>query len=121
MGRPLPGGAVNASREERTVYGVDPRGWALFAALSAVAQRGLNGTAGGVYGTAKGAPEATWNGDLGRPVQSFLGQAALGRLGLAQPIPDGGAAQLVNELSSGPLQDPAMRIFAARLRRGAWQ
>lgn len=119
MGRPLPP-AVNATRREEVVYGVDPRGWAMFAALSAVAQRGLNGGNGGVYAGDKGSPERSWNGDLGRVVQPFLGQAALGRLGLAQPIPDG-TAQLVNELSAGPLTDPAMRIFAARLRRGAWQ
>lgn len=113
----MPGrrGAINAVPQRVVGYAPDPRGGDLFGSLSAVLQRGLSGHTGTVHAGDRGSPEASFNGDLGRPLQAFFGAAALGvgKPGVAQPN------DLAHGLSTDTLNDPGLRIFAARARRQA--
>lgn len=111
-------GAINAVGQRVTGYAPDPRGSDLFGSLSAILQRGISGHTGTIYKGDRGSPEATFNGDLGRNLQGFTGAAALALYGAAKPS----TAQpndLVHAVSNDTLNDPALRIFAARARRQA--
>lgn len=108
--------APNAVSGRVTDYAPDARGTSLFGALSEMAQRGISGHSGVIHPGDKGCPEGSFNGDLGRPVQAFMGAAALALYGAAKPS----VAQsndLVHAISTDTLDDAPFRIFAARARR----
>jgi hypothetical protein len=111
-------GAINAVPAHVIGYAPDPYGANLFGSLSAVLQRGISGHTGTIATGDRGAPEASFNGDLGRNLQHFTGAAALALYGTAKPA----YAQpndLVHAVSTDTLNDPALQIFAARARRQA--
>ena len=111
-------GAINAVPHHVTDYAPDPRGGDLFGSLSAILQRGMSGHTGTIARGDRGAPEATFNGDLGRNLQGFTGAAALALYGAAKPS----TAQpndLAHAISNDTFNDPALAIFAARARRQA--
>ena len=108
-----PPGAPNKVRQSVVDYAPDARGTNLFGSLSAVLQRGMSGHEGSVYAGDRGAPEASFNGDTGRPMQQFFGAAALGTIKPVNQQPN----DLAHSLGTDTLNDPALRIFAARARR----
>ncbi len=101
--------ATNARLVPVVEYGTDPRGWAMFHALSGVLQRGISGR----EGTRVLERGAQWNG-YAAPPQQFTGVAPLGN---ARPVV-GRSSDLADERAAGPLNDLALSIFADRLRRG---
>lgn len=105
MGRHI-AGAVNARVVPVVEYGPDQRGWSMFAALAARAQRGING----IDGTITVDPVARFTG-YARGPQQFTGMAPLG---LARPI-TGPSSTMADEIVA--ISDPSLRIFAERLRR----
>ena len=111
-------GAINAVGQYVTGYAPDPRGADLFGSLSAVLQRGMSGHTGSIYAGDRGAPEASFNGDLGRTLQGFTGAAALALYGTAKPN-TAASNDLAHAVSTDTLNDPALAIFAARARRQA--
>lgn len=111
-----PGQAINRRRVLSSVFDPDPRGWGLFANLSARLQRGVNGQDGTNYGVAHGIGGAAFHGDSGWTPQHFMGQAALGAgLGIGRVYPDG-TTDLQRETST-LLTDGPMRIYAERMKR----
>ena len=100
------------------LFAPDPRGLGMFQALSGMQQRGLSGHIGTVVWGEKKADGHAFNGTFKWSPQHFAGLAPLSAGG-ARAIPDriaGGDFQ--QQLSDGPVNDSAMRIFAERLRRG---
>ena len=97
--------AANARIVQDVDYTLERRGWAMFARLSGMGQRGIAGqnTAPVIE------PNRTFHGPLMTP-QRFVGLAGLGRT-VVEPT-----QQLGGQRSAG-LQDPALRIFAERMRR----
>jgi hypothetical protein len=120
MRRRRRGAAVNQQTQAYTDFGPDPRGTAMFAALNRDGQLGISGHDGLVYLGDQGAPERSFNGDLGHDVQRFTGAAALALYGAAAPITVTSAtfetAHAANALTDAPL-----RIFAARANRNRRQ
>jgi hypothetical protein len=104
-----PTGAVNLTLVPVAEYATDPRGWGLFAALSAVCQRAVNGT-GGLAAVPR---SGEFTGYTVTP-QAFTGMAPLGR---AAPVVPGNNE--IGDERSQLLGDTSMRIFAERLKRGA--
>ncbi|MFP5372394.1 MAG: hypothetical protein ACLGI3_16825 [Actinomycetes bacterium] len=111
MARTDVGQAANARLAQVVDYGPDPRGWAMFAALSGHHNRTLNSQRAVV------ASHPEHNGWM-RPLQRMIGLAPLG-MGTA-PARRGPNAEIGDERSS-ELDNPAMRIFAERLKRGGMQ
>lgn len=111
-------GAINAVPQLVTGYAPDPRGAALFGSLSAILQRGISGHSGTVHPGDRGSPERSFNGDLGHNLQGFTGAAALALYGAAKPATTT-PNDLAHAISNDTLNDPALRIFAARARRQA--
>lgn len=107
--------AINAIPQLVTTYGPDPRGIDLHTRLAGVLQRGIRGCTGLAYVGDRGAPERSWNGDLGRSPQRFNGAAALGA-GMPVHVHTG---EIASSYVSGGITDPAMRVFAGRARRQA--
>lgn len=120
MGR-LRDWAINRRPTVIEDYGPDPRGTAMFEALSGMLQNGISGHTGHVYTGDRGSAEKSFNGDLGHDLQHFTGEAALSLYGAARPT-----SPLAAQLGDGPsltdaLSDPGLRIFAARAARRARQ
>ncbi|MCW2754660.1 MAG: hypothetical protein JWQ32_2071 [Marmoricola sp.] len=111
------GATINQAVAPVTHFGSDPRGTAMFAALAGVAQLGISGHDGLVYTGDQGAPERSWNGDLGRDLQRFTGAAALAMYGAAAPISPT-SATFETARAADALTDAPLRIFAARAARG---
>lgn len=96
--------APNAQMTQQVVYGVDPRGGGMFAALNGALNRTLTGQRAVVTGP-------TWGGWSQAP-QKFTGAASLG---IARPV-----AQKSSEMSdqvSTSLADPITAAFLARDRQ----
>ena len=103
--------AANSSVGAIVSYGPDPRGWRMFAALSGAHNRDLN---------AQRAVVETHPEHKGwvRPLQRLAGLAPLG-LGAGRPVAEK-TSELGDERST-ELDNPALRIFAERLKRGGMQ
>lgn len=99
--------AGNAHVSQIVDYGPDPRGWSMFAALSGAHNRTLNRQPAVI----ERHPEH--HGYM-RPLQRLMGLAPLG-MGTAKAAA-GPNAEIGDERSSA-LDNPALRIFAERLRR----
>lgn len=109
---------VNQARRMVVDFADDPRGTAMFGAVAAQHQLAVDGHDGLVYVGDVGAPERSWNGDLGRNVQAFTGAAALALYGAAKPYgPAAGTFETAG--AADALNDAPMRIFAARAARKA--
>ena len=119
MGKPSKAvaGAINQVPQVVRDYGADPRGIGLFASLAGTYQTAINGHDGLVYVGDQGAPEQSFNGDLGQNLQHFTGAAALVLYGAARPIPNGGSATFETAQAVDALNDLPLRIFAARAAR----
>lgn len=120
MARAKPGfdQAINQITPPVTDFGPDPRGTDLFTSLFAAQGAPLAGHDGQVYVGDRGAPERSFNGDLGHDVQAFTGAAALAQYGAATPIsPHSGTFDTAR--SADALDDAPLRIFAARANRQA--
>ena len=100
--------AANTSVGRIVDYSPDPRGWSMFAALAGAHNRVLNRAPAVV----ESYPEH--HGPMA-PRQRMVGLAPLG-LGAGRPVTPAGS-QLSDERSD-VLSNPALRIFAERLRRG---
>jgi hypothetical protein len=100
--------AANARIVPVVEYGVDPRGWGMFSAVTAAAHRGLSGARKVIH------PNPEFTG-LAPSKQNFVGVAPLG-LGGGRPVVNRNA-QLDGARSDNGLDDPALRVFAARMRR----
>lgn len=111
MARTDDSSAVNAEPGRIVEYGIDPRGWSMFAALSGAHRRDL------VAKPAVIERNPEHNGYM-RPLQRLVGLAPLG-LGTARPVA-GGSSEIGDERSS-QLDNPALRIFAERLKRNGMQ
>ena len=96
--------APNAQMTSQVVYGVDPRGAGMFAALTSALNRGLTGSravvAGPMFGGVAQAP------------QKFTGAASLG---IARPM--AGKAPEMGDQVSTSLADPITAAFLARDRQ----
>lgn len=120
MRRPNDGAPVNRHLATVSDFSPDPRGTGLFQGLSGVLQAGISGHTGEVYTGDRGAGVKSFNGDLGKDLQRFTGAAALALYGAAKPIHDR-SGKIASGLAEGALNDPTLRIFAARARRqAAW-
>jgi len=104
--------AVNATTTQIVEYGIDPRGWSLFAALSGRHQRGLNGADGTIVHGVDGQRAPSFTGYAISP-QKMTGLAPLG---LARPI-TAASSELTDERAGGALDNAGLRIFAQRLAR----
>ncbi|MDO8107148.1 hypothetical protein Q6348_08055 [Isoptericola sp. b441] len=100
--------AINARVVEITEYGTDPRGWGLFAAVTAAAGR-TRAAARRVLD-----PIERFSGYAVAP-QGFTGAA---NLGSARPVSKE-TSTLPDERAAGVLSTPAETIFAQRLGRKA--
>jgi len=97
--------ATNVRLAPVAEYGIDPRGWSFFRALSGAAQRGISGHDGTrVLDTAR-----QFHGYTTTP-QRFVGLAPLG---VAVPLVKDGSV-LADETTA--FDNAAQRIFAERLR-----
>lgn len=105
---------INADPVAVVLYGPDPRGWAMFARLSGMLQRGMNGTSGTVIVGEKSEPGRAFYGYM--PAAPRASAVGLAPLGSARIIPPGDP-DFVHARSDGILDDSAMRIFAQRLAR----
>jgi len=111
-----PQGPINAVPTVVVDYAPDPRGWSLFTGLTAVLHRGMTGHTGTVYTGDRGDPSRTFNGDSGGNLQHFTGAAALSLYGAAKTN-TGAGDDLSSSGAADYLNDPALRIMAARARR----
>lgn len=117
--RAAPGQPINQSMRLEADYGKDPRGQRYSDALIIQGQHAIDGSDGLVYTGDQGAPERSFNGDLGASPQLFTGAAALALYGAARPIVNGGSATFDTARSIDGLNDLPLRIFAARAARKA--
>jgi hypothetical protein len=108
MARTDSAAAINQSTDPVATYHTDPRGWSMFARLSAVLQRANAGGSGHVY-----ASQPMFSG-YAAPPQQYTGMAPLGLARPVVPRADG----LADQKEASPLNDVALRIFAERLARG---
>lgn len=97
-------------------FGPDPRGTAMFAALSTAQAAPMSGQDGQVYVGDRGAPERSFNGTVANGPQAFTGAAALALYGTAQPVSPRNAT-FDTARAADALNDTPMRIFAARAAR----
>jgi hypothetical protein len=93
--------APNARMTQAVVYGVDPRGFGTFTAITASLNRSLNGQRAVVTGP-------TFGGVAQAP-QKFRGAASLG-----QTRPMGQPASEMGDQISTSMADPIMAAFLAR-------
>lgn len=114
-----PGTPINLRLRQVADYDPDSRGTDLAGALNRQHQHLIDGSDGLVYLGDQGAPEVSFNGDLGRSPQAFTGVAALAMYGAAKPIPNGSSATFETAQSIDGLNDLPLRIFAARAARKA--
>lgn len=112
MGRTDVSRASNARTTAIVEYGIDPRGWSLFAALSGRHQRGLNGRDGTVVHGENAQRSPTFTGYAVSP-QRMTGLAPLG---VARTVVEANST-LTDERASGALDNAGLRIFAERLKR----
>ena len=101
--------ASNARVVSTVEYGVEQRGWRTWFALASRQQQTLAGR----DSLRVGPNNAEFNGYAASP-QKMVGLAPLA---LAGRVVTPNTSQLVDDRSTA-LDDPALRIFAARLRRG---
>lgn len=102
--------AANARLVTRVEYGIDPRGWRMAHALNARLQRGI----AGLDGPRVLPRNATFHGIAQTP-QNFTGAAALG-MGQGRPVVER-SGEMADARSANAESDPAMAVFAARMRR----
>lgn len=108
---------INSTTVPVALFAPDPRGLAMFDALKNMHQRGLSGHIGTVIWGEKKSDGHAFNGTMKWSPQHFAGLAPLSSGG-ARAIPDRIAGNdFQHQLSDGPVNDSAMRIFAERLRR----
>lgn len=96
--------APNAQMTSQVVYGVDPRGWGMFAALTGALNRGLTGQRAVVTGP--------MFGGVAQAPQKFTGAASLGT---ARPTTKR-SSEMGDQVSTS-LADPITAAFLARDRQ----
>lgn len=102
--------AINSTAGRIVEYGVDPRGWSMFAALSGAHARTLTSKPAVIERNPQ-------HDGYMRGLQRLTGLAPLG-LGTK---PAAGAAPEIGDERSSLLDNPALRIFAERLKRNGMQ